>query len=316
MIRKELRELKSTFGEARRTTIGGPDKKLSYSAEDYIIDEDVYVIVTRDGWVKRQRSYTELQNIRIRDGDTIGWVLPGSTRATVCFLTSFGKAYTTRIEQLPSTTGYGDPIQKLFDFSDKEHIVGVAVYDPRVLPSPVAEPDHEPELFENGAAAEDEPDGPYIVAVSTEGQSVRMPIEGFTDPSTKNGRTYMRLGKGHTVVAAEVAAGGENVSLATREGFALIFPVFQIPVFKNAAKGVIAVRLSTKDRVIGFTLSRAARQGLEVETTRGRREIVRTTKFQVSNRGNKGRQVIKRGGISRIIETPIEVVLNGNGKGS
>jgi DNA gyrase subunit A len=126
----------------------------------------------------------------------------------------------------------------------------------------------------------------------------------------------MRLGKGHTVVAPEVAAGGGEVVLGTREGVAHIFPGIQIPGVHKAAKGVIAGRRSPKERVIGFTHSRAARPGLGVETPRGRREIVRTTKFQVSNRGNNGRQVIKRGGISRIIETPIEVVLNGNGKGS
>ncbi len=310
IIRNELKDLKKRFGESRRTTISGPDARLEYTQEAYIVDEDVYVMVTRDGWVKRQRSYTEIQNIRVREGDEIGWVLPGSTRASVCFFSNFGKAYTLRIDELPSTSGYGDPIQKLFDFSDKERIVGVVSFDPRVLPPPVAEPEDEPGLFgedgEQGAA------GPYLVAVTAAGQSVRLTTESFVEPSTKNGRMFIRPDKGDFVVGVGIASGDENVCLASRNGHVLIFPVHQISIFKGAAKGVIAMRLSKGDRVLGFTISSAAREGLEVETSRGRREVVRTTKFEVSNRGNKGRQIIKRGSLSRVIAEAVEVRLNGH----
>src|SRR5690606_33421493 len=94
VVKTELRDLKKTYADPRRTEIAGPDAKLDYTEEDYIIDEDVYVMVTRDGWIKRQRSYSEIQNIRVREGDEVGWVLPGSTRSTVGIFTSFGKAYT------------------------------------------------------------------------------------------------------------------------------------------------------------------------------------------------------------------------------
>jgi len=93
----------------------------------------------------------------------------------------------------------------------------------------------------------------------------------------------------------------------------LIFPVHQIPPVKSAAKGVIAMRLGRGDEVLGFTLASAAREGLEVETSRGRREIVRTTKFEVSRRGNRGRQIIRRGQLVRVIPAPVEIRLNGQG---
>lgn len=313
VVKTELKAIKKEFETARKTTIGGPDDQHEYSEEDYIVDEDYAVIVTRDGWVKRQRSYTDLESIRVREGDEIGWVLPGSTRAAVCILTSFGRAYTTRIDELPSTTGHGAPIQKLFDFSDKEQVVGVVSLDERVLPDVAIEADAEPELFE-----EDDPDddttGPYIVAVSSAGLSVRIPIDGYSEPSTKNGRLFMRLAKGDVVVGAEISGGDENVCLASRNGNVLIFPVSQISTVKTAAKGVIAMRLSKGDQVVGYRLASAARQGLEVETSRGRREVVRTTKFSVANRGNKGRSIIKRGGISRVLHEPMEVRLNGKNK--
>ncbi|MFQ5572021.1 MAG: DNA topoisomerase (ATP-hydrolyzing) subunit A [Rhodothermales bacterium] len=311
IVRDELRDIQKRFASQRRTIIAGPDAALDYSEEDYIIDEDVYIIVTRDGWVKRQRSYTERENIRIREGDEIGWILPGRTRGTVAFMTNFGRAYTIRIDELPSTTGYGHPVQKQFDFSDKERVVGVISFDKRVLPRAKIAPEVEPELFKNGTARH-EAIHPFIVAVSRDGMAVRLSVEAYTEPSTKNGRLFMRPAKGDEAVGAEVAGGDENVCLATKKGHVLIFPVSQIPIFKNAAKGVIAIRLGAKDRVLGATLAGAARDGLVVETSRGRREIVRTTKFEISNRGNKGRQIIKRGHLERVIVKPIEVRFNGH----
>ena len=310
VIRKELKAVRDKYGDGRRSMIEGPDEVLSYSEEDYIIDENVYVIVTRDGWVKRQKSYSDIASIRVREGDEVGWVLPGSTRATIGFFTNFGKAYTLRIDQLANTTGYGEPIQKLFDFSDREQIVGVASFDARVLPKPASEPDHAPELFEGGKE-ESESQGPYIVAVSKSGYGVRLSIQMYSDVSTRTGRMFMRVAKDDEVLGLELAAGHENVCLATRNGLALIFPVQQIPIVRSAAKGVIAIRLNKGDHVFGFTLSEAARKGLTVETNRGRKEVIRTTKFKVSNRGNKGSSIITRGHLTRIILNPVEIRLNG-----
>ncbi|MEZ4700294.1 MAG: DNA topoisomerase IV subunit A [Rhodothermales bacterium] len=309
VIKNELKQIKDAYGDARRTVVAGPDEGLTYSEEDYIVAENVYVIVTRDGWVKRQKSYTDLASIRVREGDEVGWAIHGSTRATVAFLTTFGKVYTTRIDQLANTTGYGEPIQKLFDFSDKETIVGVIVCDERLLPKPLAQPDPEPGLFETNG--EEHVDGPFIVSVSRTGLSVRIPLDGYVEASTRSGRLFMRLAKGDIVLGAELASGDENVCLASKQGQALIFPVQQIPVVRSAAKGVIAMRLNKGDEVFGYVLSDSARKGLTVETSRGRQETVRTTKFKVSNRGLKGSAIINRGHLTKVFLEPVEIRMNG-----
>ncbi|MDX1529954.1 MAG: DNA topoisomerase IV subunit A [Rhodothermales bacterium] len=317
LVKKELRDLKKQHATERRTEIAGPDAVLDYSAEDYIVDEDVYVIVTRDGWTKRQRSYTELGAIRVREGDEVAYAIAASTRATIAFFTSFGRAYTLRIDDLPQTTGYGDPIQKYFEFKDKEEVVGVIPMDDRILPESVPDlAEVEGDLFSgDGSPPEGVEVGPFVVALSDDGNAVRFTLDAFREPSNKNGRRFMRLAKGARVVGAYVARGDENVCMASKEGRALIFPARQIPVFKGTAKGVIAMRLDGKgDRLLGFVLSVAAREGFEVETNRGRREIIRTTKFDVSNRGNKGRTVIERGTLRRVVPPPVEVHLNGNAK--
>ena len=197
VVRSELRDMKKAYADDRRTAISGPDAVVEYAAEDYIIKEDVYVIVTKDGWVKRQRSYTDLGAIRVREGDRVLYALAASTRATVGFFTSTGRCYTIRVDDLPQTTGYGDPVQKYFDFADRETVVGVASFDSRVLPIGVPEVDGvpQPELFQGDGAppADGVSVGPYVVAVSSDGLAVRLETEAFQEPSNKNGRVTMRL---------------------------------------------------------------------------------------------------------------------------
>ncbi len=314
VVRSELRDVKKRFADARRSTVGGPDAAVSYAAEDYIISEDVYVIVTRDGWVKRQRSYTDLASIRVREGDRVLYALAASTRATLGFFTSAGRCYTLRVDSLPQTTGHGDPVQKYFDFADRETVVGVVSFDARTLPEGVPETAEGAQvLFEgDGAAPEAASVGPYVVAVSSDGLGVRFETAAFSDVSNKNGRVFMRLRDGIRVIGAEIAAGSENVCLASRDGRALIFPVGQIPVFRSAAKGVIAMRLAgDADAVLGMAVSDAARRGLDVETSRGRTETIRTTKFDVSNRGNRGATVISKGTLKAATADPIEIHLPG-----
>jgi DNA gyrase subunit A len=86
--------------------------------------------------------------------------------------------------------------------------------------------------------------------------------------------------------------------------------VYQVSVYKGPAKGVRAIRLEDDDRVIGFALSTQAREGLSVQTNNGRDEIVRTTKFDVTNRGAKGTLVIKRGYFAEVFPEPVEVALD------
>jgi len=260
--------------------------------------------------MKRQGTYSDLDSIRTRDGDEVGWVLAGSTRATVGFFTNYGTCYTTRIAEIPSTTGYGDPVQKLFSFDDGEHVVGVVSFDDRSLPEAVPpDPSEQGELFD--PEDPEAPDQPYVVAISKGGKATRFTVDGYVEPSIRTGRKYMRLEDKDEVVRVHLAKGDENVCLASHDGRALVFPVHQVSVYKGPAKGVHAIRLEEGDRVLDFTLSTRARQGLAVQTNNGRDEIVRTTKFDVTNRGAKGTLVIKRGYFAEVFPEPIEVSLDG-----
>ena len=338
IIRGELKEIAQTFGEPRRTRIEVPTAPLEFREEDYIVDEDAWVIVTRDGWTKRQKSFTDVASIRVRDDDRVGWVYRARARQALTIFTDRGIAYTMRVNDIAMTTGHGEPIQKQFAFEDQEHIVGVVCHDPRCLPDWTKHPQTPPRLVQrllggdlepaddalarsdhqnepgdaNGnGAAPCLPPPPYAVAVTAGGKVLRFALAPLAVVSTRKGRLVVRLDpsfKGDLVVGVEATDGSENVCLATRAARVLIFPVTDANVVGGAARGVNAIRLDSKDRVIGFVLANKKREGLTVRTNRGATQIVRATKYPVTLRGGKGYAILQRGSLDAVLPAEAEPI--------
>ncbi len=311
LIRQELFEIRSAYGDPRRTSADVEVKELEYSEEAYIIDESAWMIVTRDGWIKRQKSYSDISAIRVREGDEVRWILPARTKQTVLFFTSAGRVYTKRIADILQTTGYGEPIQGHFDFEDGEKIVGVLTDDKRILLESQIEND------QTSLVPDENPTSTTVVqmvSVSEAGQCLRFSIEDYLEPSTVKGRRYMRIGEKDGVVNVENSDGSDTelVAIASRNGRGLMFLVSEISYFKNAAKGVRAMSLDKGDEVLDFTLCRKALDGLDVETNRGARVIIRSTKskFEPARRGNKGKAIIQRGHLIRSHRPPVEIRLD------
>ncbi|MEM1349851.1 MAG: DNA gyrase subunit A, partial [Myxococcota bacterium] len=309
-IKRELRSIQSKYADVRRTRVGGNVREFAYSEENYIVDEEYRVLVSKDGWIKRQKSYSDLSTIRVRDHDEVRYAMPGRTRGVVTFFSNMGRAYTMRVDDVPSTSGYGDPVQAFFDFDDGEKVVGVLTdhedvrrrYDTAQLGDDA--------LALLALGVDSEPSVVQLFAISSAGQSVRFSYSGFDEPSNRKGRIFMRLDDGDAIVNVEPGLGQEYVCLATREGRGLTFVAREISYYKGVAKGVRAVTLVDGDDVLDFTLVRDPQTGLEVETNRGAMHTIQPSlsKFAPSSRGNKGRWVIKRGHLIRAYRPAVEII--------
>ncbi len=96
-----------------------------FDAEAFIVDEDANVVLTRDGWVKRVRELKDLSATRLREGDAVLAVVPRlDARSRSPSSRTSAAATSCRINDVPASTGYGDPVQKLFKFDDGERVVG------------------------------------------------------------------------------------------------------------------------------------------------------------------------------------------------
>ncbi len=289
IVRIEIEEIQKKYGDPRRTKISSDAGEAEYTAEDFIVEEDNVVIVSRDGWVKRQKEVKDIATTRLREGDQVLAVLQGSTRATAVFLSNFGVAYTARIADVPASTGYGEPIQRLFKLKDGERIVEALSLDPRVAQKIKA------------AKEGDEPKE-HAVAVTSDGYALRFSLEPFLEPSTRAGRRYARVGEGAEVVGAARLTGGEVLIAATREARGLLAKAAEVNFLSGPGRGVILIKLSAKDdRVLGFIASTGDRDLLTVETSRGAEQTISTAKYEVTGRGGKGRELLQRGQFTRVI---------------
>ena len=63
---------------------------MEFDAEDFIVDEEVTVIVSRDGWIKRVREVKDLSATRLREGDAVLAVLRGSTKEPMAIFSNLG----------------------------------------------------------------------------------------------------------------------------------------------------------------------------------------------------------------------------------
>src|SRR5262249_50436470 len=124
VIKDELNALSEKFGEPRRRTRMATDEDvLEFDEEAYISKENANVVLTRDGWVKRVGRLASVEGTRVREGDEVIAVVPGSTLDHVIFFADDGTAYTMRINEVPSTSGHGEPIAKFFKLADQVRII-------------------------------------------------------------------------------------------------------------------------------------------------------------------------------------------------
>ena len=289
IVRVELEEIQKKYGDPRRTSISSDEGEAEYSAEDFIIEEDNVVIVSRDGWVKRQKEVKDVASTRVREGDSVMAVLAGSTRASVAFFSNFGVAYTSRITDIPASTGYGEPIQRFFKLKDGERIVAAFSLDPRVVGNitPKKEGDVPPV---------------HAVAVSSDGYSMRFSFEPFVEPSTRAGRRYARAADGAEFVGVARVTGDEILIAATREAHAMLTKVDEVNYLSGPGRGVILIKLASDgDRVLGFIASTGDRDLMTVETSRGAEQTISTTKYDVTGRGGKGRELMQRGQFTKVV---------------
>jgi DNA gyrase subunit A len=295
LVRSEIEDVHQRYGDKRRTTIESDAGEQEYRADDFIVEEDNVIIVSRDGWVKRQKEVKDLSTTRLREGDSVLAVLSGSTRATSVFFTNFGVAYTSRFVDVPASTGYGEPIQRFFKLKDGEKVVAALSLDPRAIGDikPRKDGDVPPV---------------HAVAVTSDGYALRFGLEPLVEPSTRAGRRYARPAKGAEVVGVARVTGKEILIVATAEARGLLCTVDEVNYLSGPGKGVILIKLvSGEDRVLGFIASTGDRDLLTVETSRGAEQTISTGKYEVTGRGGKGRELLQRGQFTRIVWAVPEV---------
>ncbi len=270
VVRDELKEMATKYGDKRRTKIGGVGEEVEYSEEAFIADEDAHVVITRDGWIKRVREFKDPSTTRLREGDEVMAVLAGSLKSNLVLFSNFGTAYVTRFNDVPASTGYGDPVQKLFKFDDGEHVIAGLSLDPR-LPRPER-----------------------MVGVSRRGFGLRFPLAPHTELSTRAGRRYARPGKDDALIGVVPVGDRDLVAVVTEKSAALVCKASEINELAGPGRGVTVIKLPPDDQVVAFLSTSKKANVLELETSKGKKLTLGIDTYELTARGGKGREMAKK----------------------
>ena len=274
VVKDELVEIRGAYADKRKTKILTGAEEQEFTAEDFIVEEDAVVIASAQGWVKRQGTVKDLASTRIKEGDRVLACVGGSTRAQVAFFSSLGSCYVARIADIPPSTGYGDPLQKLFKFADGEKLVEAVSFDPRAFPG-----------------AEEA----FGVAVTRQGLALRFPLAPHKDPSTRAGRKFAKLKDGDEVVAVFTVGKDEKgwVLAAATDGHGIAVDTEDIALLSGPGRGTQLIKLQGRSEVLGAKLARSKKgDALVVSTTKGKKYEL-TVQDVESTRGGRGKQVVK-----------------------
>ncbi len=299
VVRDELEALAAQpFVGRRKTKMATDEDVLAFDEAAYIVRENTNVVLTRDGWVKRVGRLSSVESTRVRDGDAVVAVAPASTLDTVVFFADDGTAYTMKVNEVPASSGYGEPITKFFKLADRVRVVGVVTTDPRFTPADTTHKDESPA-------------GPFVFVATSAGNCLRQPLANYRPESTKSGRRYVKLDDGDTVVMARLVADETGAMLATRGGHVIHFKLDEVNVLSGAGKGVMGIKLGDDDVCIGGALVTEGRRNpgnrMVVETDGGRPMEFTPEGPKAVHRGGAGTRQVQRTKFARVVPPAIEL---------
>ena len=111
LVKKELLDIKDTFGEERKSPIINSTNAKVFSEEETIVTEPITVVLSKAGWIRSAKGHDiDPQTLSYRGDDTLQDFARGKSNQLTVFIDSNGKAYSIPSHSLPSARGMGEPI--------------------------------------------------------------------------------------------------------------------------------------------------------------------------------------------------------------
>ena len=271
-VAAELESVAEKHGDARRSKLVTEFEEPEVNQEEFIVDEETTVVVSRDGWVKRMKSGGDVSNTRLREGDEIKFTDRVNTTDYLLIYSTFGTLFALRVADLPATTGYGEPIQKLLKFQDGEGVATVMLQ----LRSQLQEPTFKRELL----------------LFTKRGTGFRAELNAEL-PTKKSGRKMIRVGDGDEV-AGVIEVTRKYFVTVSSGGYVTCFDKEDVPLRGGVSQGVTLVRLNEGESLITVESSaKGDKFGVTLEN--GKTTDFSFGDFDIGTRAKRGLKLIKKG---------------------
>jgi DNA gyrase subunit A len=321
---EELEEVRSKFGDARRTVIEQEGEDIVL--EDMIAEEDMVVTISHRGYAKRcspslyraqrrgGKGIMGTKKLAEDDEDFVSEMFIASTHAYLLVFTNHGKLHRIKVYELPeaSRQSRGRALVNMLHLDEGEQVSAIL---------PIRQ-------FEEGK---------YIVMATRMGVIKRLDLMDVVNVR-RGGLRVVFLDEGDTLIGARLTEGQRDILITTQNGMAIRFKETDVRVMGRLARGVRAIRLEEGDEAVGLVsvphgeetesadTAESSKEGGEVfgllsvcKNGYGKRTLV--GEYRLTNRGGKGVIDIKTNerngpviGSSRVKETDDIMAITTAGK--
>jgi DNA gyrase subunit A len=277
LIKEEVSELKSQYGDPRRTQIS-EEEITEFREEDLIPHQSVVVTLSNRGFVKRVVSRTYRPQHRggkgiigmvTREADAVRLLAVADTHDNLLFFTNRGRVFHLKCYEIPadsSRVAKGTAVINLFSISNDEKVTAMV------------------------ALADFTPDA-YLLMATSHGEIKKTAVKNFASVRS-SGLIAMDLAPGDELVAAGLATDQDDVLLVTEQGQAIRFVVSGLRAVSRTSGGVRAIRLSLGDQVVSMDIASPKAYVLAV-TTGGFGKLTPVAEYPKQHRAGGGVRTFK-----------------------
>lgn len=270
VMKEELKDIKKNYATERKTIIKDEVEEIKIDTVSMIPKEDVIVVVTKEGYVKRVslRSYDKETETTLKDGDYVIGRYKISTLDTILMFTNKGNYLYVPVYELPDLKWkeMGKHISNIINISSDENIVSVfPVYN------------FNAEL--------------YVTIFTKNGMVKRTKLSEFVVQRYSKPVCSIKLKDDDEVVSVDLS-NNPFTFIVTSLGYALTYKTEEIPVVGVKASGVKAITLKN-DIVVSGILYNENAEYLTIITDKKTAKRVKLQEFEITSRARRGIQVVR-----------------------
>jgi DNA gyrase subunit A len=281
IVKDESKAIKEKYGDERRTKIikGGA---AVLSVEDLVPDEENALVLTAGGYIKRtnpdefrkqKRGGVGVVDLDTKEDDFITTLLLASTHSDLLFFTDRGKAYQTKMYDIPEgrRATRGKSVQNFLPLSEGEKITSILP-----MPKEVKKSDDS------------------LLMVTKQGVAKKCKAASFADVRI-SGIIAITLDKGDELISASFVNKGDTNMIVTAKGQAIHFRESDIRETGRTSMGVRGIRLGKSDYVISSDVihKESDTPTLMVISQNGYGKRTDVDEYKVQNRGGSGIKTAK-----------------------
>jgi DNA gyrase subunit A len=303
IIRDEFADIKEQYGDERRTEIiEAPEEILP---EDMIIQEEMVVTVTHDGYIKRnpvdlyrsqRRGGKGIKGTNTTEEDFVSNLYLASTHDVFLFFTNLGKVFWRKVYEIPqaSRIARGKALVNVLQLLPEEKVAAIL---------PISS-------FECLGEC-------YVMMITKKGIVKKTKLKEFERP-IRRGKIALTIRENDEIITAELTSGTNDILFVTRNGMSIRFNEKDVRFMGRTASGVKGMNLSGDDEIVGATVVAPDLSILTV-TENGYGKRTSEKEYPLRRRGGKGVFAIKTserngkavGSVQVVDEDDIMLITNG-----